>query len=152
MQVVPQAPHPSAQQFAPIGTPTSQSNVSLVYLVDDYFCQCKMPHYFYKKIYRLFPSLPTQVHNNLPQMKLLLLKKILVMFVDYTFSTYNWFSIIECLMIILNNMQVVPTAPQPSTQQTALNELRSSQSNVRLYYLVYVLILIQLVGWYMNTI
>jgi hypothetical protein len=43
-------------------------------------------------------------------------------------------------MIVLNNMKVVPTAPQPSTQ-------RSEVSNVRLYYLVYVLILIQLVGW-----
>jgi hypothetical protein len=49
-------------------------------------------------------------------------------------------------MIILNNMQVVPTAPQPSAQRTAPNVLHSRQSNVRLYYLLYVLILIQLVS------
>jgi hypothetical protein len=47
MQVVPQAPYPRAQQFALIGTSTSQSNVSLVYLGADYFFQCKTPHYYF---------------------------------------------------------------------------------------------------------
>jgi hypothetical protein len=45
-------------------------------------------------------------------------------------------------MIFFKNIQVVPATPQPSAQLTAPNELHNSQSNVRLYYLLYVLILI----------
>jgi hypothetical protein len=52
----------------------------------------------------------------------------------YFYQNIFIFNIQMLVMIILNNMQVVLTAPQPSARPTGPNVHHSRQSNVRLYY------------------